>query len=94
VGTWVMIMILVGLFLLAGVLSVGPRVAQRRSRLDAYLGVREPDPRVGNPEGADTRRQQGQPRVWAVLLAGLVLFGVVLAGLGYLVYMWLEGWSK
>ncbi len=93
VGTWVLILILVGLFLLAGVLSAGPRVAQRRSRLDAYLGVREPDPSVGTPEGRATRRRQGQPRVWVVLLTGLVLFGVALAGLGYLVYMWVGGWS-
>ena len=87
-------MILVGLFLLGGVLAVGPRVAQRRSRLDAYLGVTEPDPRATKPEGGDMHWRRGQPRVWVVLLTGLVLCGVVLAGLGYLVYTWLGGWSQ
>jgi ABC-type Fe3+ transport system permease subunit len=80
-----MVLIVVGLFVLAVVLSVGPRVARRRSRLDAYLGVPEERP--------DTRGRERQPRVWVVFLGILVLFGVILAGLGYLVYMWLEGWS-
>jgi hypothetical protein len=85
-GTLVMILILVGLFLLAGVFSAGPRVAKRRSRLDAYLGVTEEHP--------DARGRERQPRVWVVFLGMLVLFGVVLAGLGYLVYMWLGDWSR
>ena len=92
-GTWVMVLILVGLFLLAGFLSAGPRIAQRRSRLDAYLGVREPDPNVAKPEGREIRGRQGQPKVWVVLLTGLVLFGIAIAGLGYLVYHWLGNWS-